>query len=87
MGRHNVSTGIAVATLIVMLSWLLPQADVTAEMAKPRNGSFKQNGPQGRFLGLRQAIEIALEKHPVIQAADANLKASEARTEQTRALY
>jgi len=87
MGRHNVSTGIAVATLIVMLSWLLPQADVTAEMAKPRNGSFKQNGPQGRFLGLRQAIEIALEKHPVIQAADANLKASEARTEQTRSLY
>jgi outer membrane protein len=41
----------------------------------------------GSFLGLRQAIEIALEKHPIIQAADANLKAAEARTEQTRSLY
>src|SRR5881296_729086 len=87
MGRHNVSTATAVATLIFMLFCLLPQADVRAKMTKPSNGSAKQNGPQGRFLGLRQAIEIALEKHPVIQAAGANLKASEARTEQTRSLY
>lgn len=87
MGRHNVSTAIAVATLIVMLFCHLPQTDTRAEMTKPSTGSAKQNGPQGRFLGLRQAIEIALEKHPTLQAADANLKAAEARTEQTRSLY
>jgi outer membrane protein len=48
----------------------------------PKNGSA-----QGRFLGLKQAIELALSKHPLLQVADANVKAAEARTEQTRSLY
>ncbi len=42
---------------------------------------------QGRFLGLKQAIELALEQHPLLQVADANLKAAEARTKQTESLY
>src|SRR5213594_3368225 len=86
MQRTYVNRGaIAVATFIVLCLWLQPP--VSAEMRKPSVKPAGQNGPQGRFLGLRQAIEIALEKHPVIQAAGANLKAAEARTEQTRSLY
>ncbi len=43
--------------------------------------------PRGSFLGLQQALDIALQQHPVVQEGAANLKASEARTEQTRSLY
>ncbi len=43
--------------------------------------------PRGSFLGLQQALELALQNHPAVQEANANLKASEARTEQTRSLY
>ena len=42
---------------------------------------------RGRFLGLQQAVELALTSHPLLQEASANLKASEARTEQARSLY
>jgi len=42
---------------------------------------------RGSFLGLQQAIDLALKNHPAVQEANANLKASEARTEQTRSLY
>ncbi|SLM49677.1 putative Outer membrane protein TolC [Nitrospira japonica] len=42
---------------------------------------------QGSFLALQQAIELALKHHPVVQEANANLKASEARTQQTRSMY
>jgi outer membrane protein len=88
MRPHNIHKTIAVSTpLLFILYCLLPQTNVLAEMTKPSNGSAKQIDPQGRFLGLRQAVEIALEKHPTLQAADANLKAAEARTEQTRSLY
>ena len=43
--------------------------------------------PHGSFLGLQGAIELALQSHPAIQEGNANLKASEARTQQTRSLY
>lgn len=76
---------IAAATFISLCLWLQPP--VSAEMRKPSVKPAGQSGALGSFLGLRQAIEIALEKHPIIQAADANLKAAEARTEQTRSLY
>jgi outer membrane protein len=66
---------------------LSSQVTLGAEMATPRNESAKQSIAPGRFLALKQALEIALEKHPVLQSADANLKAAEARTEQTRSLY
>jgi len=86
MQRTYVNRGaIAVATFIVLCLWLQPP--VSAEMRKPSMKPAGQSGALGSFLGLRQAIEIALEKHPVIQAAGANLKAAEARTEQTRSLY
>ena len=42
---------------------------------------------RGSFLGLQQAIELALENHPLVQEADASLKAAVARTEQARATY
>ncbi len=42
---------------------------------------------RGSFLGLQKAIDTALQNHPAVQEANANLKASEARTEQVRSLY
>jgi outer membrane protein len=41
----------------------------------------------GAFLGLRQALDIALQKHPIVQEASATMKAASARTEQTKSLY
>ncbi|HEY7532816.1 MAG TPA: TolC family protein [Nitrospiraceae bacterium] len=43
--------------------------------------------PNGGFLSLQRAVEVALRQHPAMQEAQANLKASEARTEQSRSLY
>src|SRR5438094_9979647 len=86
MQRTYVNRGaIAVATFIVLCLWLQPP--VSAEMRKPSVKTAGQSGALGSFLGLRQAIEIALEKHAVIQATGANIKAAEARTKQTRFLF
>ena len=41
----------------------------------------------GAFLGLRQALDIALQKHPIVQEASATMKAASARTEQSKSLY
>jgi outer membrane protein len=46
-----------------------------------------QSLPQGSFLGLQQAVDVGLRNHPIVQEAGANMKASEARTEQARSLY
>jgi outer membrane protein len=54
--------------------------------AQPATGSSEAL-IRGSFLGLQEAIELALKNHPAVQEANANLKASEARTEQTRSLY
>ncbi len=54
-------------------------------MAQP-DSSFERSA-RGRFLGLQQAVELALTKHPLLHEGAANLKASEARTEQARSLY
>ena len=62
-------------------------APAGAEMAKPNGSPVKKEEGPGRFLGLREAIDIALKKHPSLLSADANLKAAEARTEQTKSLY
>ncbi len=58
-----------------------------AQAERDRLRTDKRGQIQGQFLGLKQAIELALEKHPLLQAANANRKAAEARTEQTRSLY
>ncbi|HET8721006.1 MAG TPA: TolC family protein, partial [Nitrospira sp.] len=42
---------------------------------------------RGSFLGLQQAIELALEHHPLVQEAGASLQAANARTEQARSIY
>jgi len=80
------NTAAVVASILIVLL-LIIQVPASAQMRKPSTNPANQSGALGSFLGLRQAIEIALQKHPVIQAAGANLKAAEARTEQTRSLY
>jgi outer membrane protein len=42
---------------------------------------------KGRFLGLQQALETALENHPIVQEGNAGLIASSARVDQTKSLY
>ncbi len=82
MRSHIIRVG-AVALLIGMFF-----SEVALAQREKAPGKAVKNGPaQGQFLGLKQAIEIALEKHPALQAADANLRAAEARTEQTRSAY
>jgi outer membrane protein len=43
--------------------------------------------PHGSFLGVQRAVDIAVKNHPMLLEGAANLKASEARTEQARSLY
>jgi outer membrane protein len=42
---------------------------------------------QGAFLSVQQAVDIALKNHPLVAEGTANLKASQARTDQARSLY
>ncbi|HET9961545.1 MAG TPA: TolC family protein [Nitrospiraceae bacterium] len=42
---------------------------------------------QGGFLSVQQAVDIALKYHPLVAEGTANLKASQARTDQARSLY
>ncbi|MEW6543538.1 MAG: TolC family protein [Nitrospirota bacterium] len=76
---------IPAVAFVVVAGWL-PRAAVAAEEA-PAAKPGGQVPASGAFLDLKQAIELALEKHPVLQTADANQKAAEARTEQARSLY
>lgn len=57
----------------------------SAGQAQPA-GSADPAG-KGRFLGIQQAIEAALQNHPIVQEGTAGLIASNARTEQTKSLY
>jgi len=69
--------------LALLIGLVLTTQPAGAQPDKPA----AEPGLHGSFLGLRQAVEIALHKHPVIQEGGANLKAATARTEQTRSLY
>lgn len=61
---------------------------VSAQMVQSSSSNPVDRHPvQGRFLSLKEALEVAVQQHPLLQAADANLKAAQARTEQTRSLY
>jgi outer membrane protein len=42
---------------------------------------------RGVFLGLRQALDLAYRYHPALQEGDAQVRAANARTEQTKSLY
>jgi len=74
---------VAAVSLIVT-----PSLPVPAQPPAPTPAS-QPSAPQepASFLGLRQAVETTLKAHPILQEADATLKASTARTEQTRSLY
>ncbi len=61
---------------------------VWAQTGETTTRLIQNNAPlQGRFLGLSEAVETALQQHPLVQVAGANLRAAQARTEQTRSLY
>ena len=76
MARSSSQPSISCACL-TLLVFLFTHAE-----AQPPNTSAP-----GTFLGLQQAVDLALTTHPLLQEAAANLKASEARTEQARSLY
>lgn len=76
-----------IAVLIVGILCLFFPVPIWAEMSRPNTEPATKNGSQGHFLGLREAIDIALKKHPSLISANANLEAAEARTEQTKSLY
>lgn len=71
--------GMMPALLALFTALSLVSAQPAAGASDPPN--------RGSFLGLQQAIDFALKNHPAVQEANANLKASESRTEQTRSLY
>jgi len=68
--------------LLVLITCLTP----AYARAQPP-GRTSEPPPRGSFLGLQQAIELGLDHHPLVQEADATLKAATARTEQARAIY
>lgn len=80
MRRHTLTTAGLVATPLCLL---LCFGSVHAQTGKLPS----EPGTRGSFLALRDAIETALQKHPLLQEADATLKAAAARTGQTRSLY
>jgi outer membrane protein len=71
---------------IVVVAWLMMSVSSTSAQ-DPHATADDRLTVSGSFLGLNQAVEIALKKHPLIQAGDANVKAADARTEQARSLY
>ena len=68
--------------LLVLITGLTP-----AYAGAQPPGRTSEPPPRGSFLGLQQAIELGLDHHPLVQEADATLKAATARTEQARAIY
>ena len=42
---------------------------------------------KGKFLALRQAVELGLKQHPAVQEAQAQVQAADARIKQTQSLY
>ena len=82
--RRRIVILVAVALSICFVG---SQDPVRAQMQNPPTKPAGAGGTVGSFLGLKQAVELALGKHPAIQTAGANVKAADARTEQTRSLY
>lgn len=79
---------VATAWFIILTASFCMPGHVGAQSDSALKDRVREENPvQGRFLGLKEALELALQNHPVLQAANANLKAAEARTEQTRSLY
>lgn len=87
MRRDPIVVPGSMTLLVACLVWLAFPAPARADMARPQTDPVRQNGPQGRFLGLKEAVETALGKHPLLQVANANRKAAQARREQAKSLY
>jgi outer membrane protein len=68
--------------------WLLLVGFYAAGFAEAQGNTKSSEPPvRGSFLGIEQAIELALENHPLVQQANATLKAATAKTDQARAIY
>jgi outer membrane protein len=75
----SIITGMLLLVLITCLTPAYARAQPPGRTSEPPS--------RGSFLGLQQAIELGLDHHPLVQEADATLKAATARTEQARAIY
>ena len=78
--HNSITRGLIAFTILASLGGPAPTS------AQPLERS-SETPPRGSFLGLQNAVELALQNHPTVQEGNANLKASEARTQQTRSLY
>ena len=68
--------------------WMLLFSLVTPDFTLAQPAARTSEPPvRGSFLGLQQALELALENHPLVRQANATLKAAAARTDQARAIY
>lgn len=70
----------------LLISAMLVAAMVPTSVRAQSGGSVQETA-KGRFLALQQAVETALQNHPIVQEANAGLMASSARTEQIKSLY
>jgi len=84
--RTSVNMTVILAVLAAPTIWPLDHATAQPEVISTAKPAV-EIPTAGGFLSLRQALEIALLRHPVLQEGDATLKAATARTEQTRSLY
>ena len=88
MRSHTLTSFGVISACPLLLCLSVPTDLASAQMSKsPGKEPPNENLVQGRYLGLKEALEIAQQQHPLVQAANANLKAAQARTEQTRSLY
>src|SRR5687768_5395367 len=71
---------------IVLVALIIVYAKSHAAWAQPPVETPRTMS-QGSFLALQEAIDVALNNHPIVQEGNAGLIASTARTEQTRSLY
>ncbi|HPV83171.1 MAG TPA: TolC family protein, partial [Nitrospira sp.] len=72
-------------TCLMLASLSLAVASASATLAADADQPVGLS--RGSFLGVQQAVETAVKNHPMLMEGQANLKASEARTEQARSLY
>jgi outer membrane protein len=73
--------------ILCLIICMCPVPTALGQGEQPRTTPPRSGPTQGQYLGLKQAIELAVQKHPALQIADANIKAADARTEQTRSAY
>jgi outer membrane protein len=73
---------IRIVLIVVLAASLTPDA----ARAQPP-GRTSEPPVRGSFLGIEKAIDLALEHHPLVQQANATLKAATAKTDQARSAY